>query len=66
MSAKIFLKQLLFLVGIGTVITLMTGWAVFLHNFGTRYGGRMAVAVAIGFACSTSVVSTSFLTDPNA
>ena len=43
------------------VINYISALTVFLQNFTTEYGGRGAVAVAVGIACSVSFVSDEYL-----
>ena len=44
--------------GVGVIINYMAVWTVFLQNFTVQYGGRAAVAVAVGISSSLSFVST--------
>ena len=46
-----------FSTGIGAIINYMVVWTVFLQNFTVQYGGRAAVAVAVGISSSLSLVS---------
>ena len=46
-----------FSTGVGAIINYMAVWTVFLQNFAVEYGGRAAVAVAVGIRSSLSFAS---------
>ena len=61
LSKLVSLAFLFLFAGIGVVINYISVFTVFLQNFTTEYGGRGAVAVALGMTCSVSFVSENYL-----